>query len=305
MSVGGWNELPGVLKGPVLYDVIHSHWQADERGLFDEISRLKTTGRRIILVDGFGTESFRHRLRLNCGTGMTLPRVDTVVAPYVGESEFESGEQPCGILLAGPRYFPLASAFRDIGGGGGVRSGADVARATRRILVTCGGTDPNEASARIVAGLTPLTASGVTIDIVVGALFSDNNRRALDMLTRAHPGAINQIHAPRCLSELMLTADLCVCANGLTKYELAAMGVPTLALSTSENHHAANTLFARHGSLSVLGLLNQVPLDEIARASHQLLRDPHAQARMSQAGRSLVDGHGADRILQNSGLLTC
>ena len=266
----------------VVYDPIHSYWLEETATLFDEI---EIVGRstRTVLFDGYGAQSYRCQRQ--------APEPDVVIAPYVGEPG------PChiapGRVLAGPAYFPLAAPFR-----GTDRRGvcADV----ERVLVTCGGADPRAATPGLLEAVLGLP--GIRVDVVVGAVFSEENRKQINMIAGRHNDRVAVIDAPASLAATMSRADLCVCANGLTKYELAAMGVPTLALSLSPAHHETNLAFADTGALSVLGMLDAIDGPQITDAAAHLISDRQCRTRMSEAGMALIDGLGTERILNEASL---
>ncbi len=272
----------------VVYDLVHTDWQAERGRLFAEMTDVCKTSVPIVFFDGYGAQSYRCQA--------DAPLVDFLVAPYVGET----GSCPTHArgVLAGPRYFPLAQNYQDIG-----RRGTQ--NMVARILVTCGGADPYMAAPKILKALLSMSESDVEIDVVVGALFSNENRQQIEALAARARGRVHPVYAPHSLAVQMQNADLCVTANGLTKYELAAMGVPTIAVSLSPAHHQANLAFAESGSLKVLGILNDLDGATIADAVSKMLEDVDGRTRMSHAGISLVDGQGADRILKEAKLLPC
>lgn len=272
----------------VVYDLVHTNWHVSRKSLYAEIRAVTEAGMRIVFFDGYGAASYRAQ--------EDAPALDVVIAPYVGEP----GE--CRIrtrrVLAGPRYFTLADDYR-VSERGGAPAEA------KRVLVTCGGADPYSATPRILDALLDAPDRGMTIDVVVGAMFEDANRENIGARAARESGRVRLLDAPPSLARAMWEADLCVCANGLTKYELAAMGVPTLALSLTPAHHRANLTFAESGALSVVGLLDDIDTETVTHHFMDLAGHEARRQRMSQAGRSLVDGKGTDRILEEAGLAPC
>jgi len=280
--------LPEIRVDAVVYDLIHTDWQAEKGRLFAEMTDVCKAAVPIVFFDGYGQQSYR------CQTG--APLVDFLVAPYVGETNFYPTHARA--VLAGPRYFPLARNYQDVGRRG-------VQSRVARILVTCGGADPYMAAPKILEALLAMPESDIEIDVVVGALFSNENRQQIEALAARAPDRVHPVYAPHSLAAQMQNAYLCVTANGLTKYELAAMGVPTIAVSLSPAHHQANLAFAESGSLKVLGILNYLDGAMIADAVSKMIEDVDGRTRMSHAGISLVDGQGADRILKEAKLFPC
>lgn len=271
-----------------VYDLIHSDWLSDKDGLFAEIAGVAESGTPVVLIDGYGERSYRCQAE--------APTVDVVVAPYVGEPG--RCEIRVGRVLAGPRYFPLACSYRDA-------PRRDVAADVERVLVTCGGADPFMGSPVILRALLQMPRNDLYFDVVIGAMFSEENKRRVETALAENSANVTLLQAPENLSAAMARADICVCANGLTKYELAAMGVPTVSLSLTAAHHRANLAFAETGALRVLGLLKETDAAAIGDAVSEMIDDPALRARMSGAGRELVDGRGTDRILEEAKLIPC
>jgi spore coat polysaccharide biosynthesis protein SpsF len=98
------------------------------------------------------------------------------------------------------------------------------------------------------------------------------------------------------LSVEYASADLALCAFGVTAYELAAAGVPAVYLGLSEDHAASASAFADAGMGLSLGAMDKVDDGEIARTVQWLLNKPAARREMRNCGLALMDGQGAARI---------
>ena len=84
-------------------------------------------------------------------------------------------------------------------------------------------------------------------------------------------------------------------ASGSTCWELAFMGVPTVIIVTADNQRAIAERLDAAGVAESLGWHADVEELEIADAC-AALRGNHARRReMSEKGRLLVDGRGAER----------
>src|SRR5262249_25842482 len=93
-------------------------------------------------------------------------------------------------------------------------------------------------------------------------------------------------------------ADVCVAAGGSTNWELAFLGLPTLALVLAENQESLVQGLAERGVVRSLGWHDQVSVESLAAAAEALIADGPARAAMSAAGRRLVDGRGAHRVVE-------
>jgi UDP-2,4-diacetamido-2,4,6-trideoxy-beta-L-altropyranose hydrolase len=188
------------------------------------------------------------------------------------------------LMLLGPRYALLRPGFRGLPR----RKAIDE---VRRVLVTMGGADP----ARRTVDVTRRLISGLydtRFDVVLGPLYGDPSDLAA-VIRSGGRGSEVQLHlAPDDLAPLMAEADLAVSAGGQTTYELAAAGVPAVAMCVAEN---------QRGNLAAL---SQVPTlltatsEELMPAVMRLVGDVPLRQKMCDAAQALVDGQGAVRAAQ-------
>lgn len=259
----------------LLMDMVHPKTMAE---IDRHLSGLSDCRNRYPLAafDGSGDMSLR---RLGC----PLP-LDLLIAPYVDEKP-----APHVPTLTGPAYFPLGDGFRV--------PPRHPSPMVRRILVTSGGGDP--------AGVTPLFLRALAlvegefeINVVIGPLFTDGMVGELRALAGTSPHRVNFLQAPGSLAPHMREADLCLATSGLTKYELAALGVPAILVSIDDVHAAIHRSFDAVGSARHLGVARKLQPAEVCTQIQTLLNDHSRRLLLAAAGRELVDGGGADRILE-------
>jgi UDP-2,4-diacetamido-2,4,6-trideoxy-beta-L-altropyranose hydrolase len=98
------------------------------------------------------------------------------------------------------------------------------------------------------------------------------------------------------MAELMNESQLAITNSGLTKYELAIMGLPAIVISNNGEHADLMADFAIYGTLVHLGNNEEVMEENILCAVTALMKDEIKREKMSNAGRQLVDGKGIKRI---------
>jgi len=183
-------------------------------------------------------------------------------------------------LALGPRFALLRSEFRHLP--------PRVCRENvERVLLSLGGADPQ--------GLTPLVARDIAhalpnarIDAVCGPLFSAPTIRAMAQVSRDLPNV--HLHAATArVAELMKAADLAVCSGGQTVFELAATGLPTVAISVAENQ--SRNLAEMHRAKTLL----HTDREGLVASLLQIAHDHVGRIHMAEHGQSLVDGYGAVR----------
>jgi spore coat polysaccharide biosynthesis predicted glycosyltransferase SpsG len=101
------------------------------------------------------------------------------------------------------------------------------------------------------------------------------------------------------MAELMLWADLAIIGDGLTKYEAAVTGTPSLMVSRPGSPSKLNRAFAETGATHSLGLWTELEVERLSETIHQALRDHSWRAKLSRKGKALVDGRGRERILES------
>jgi spore coat polysaccharide biosynthesis predicted glycosyltransferase SpsG len=163
----------------------------------------------------------------------------------------------------------------------------------RRVLVTLGGSDPDNRTLKIIRALEKVSVPGLEAKIVVGSANPN-----LDSLRQASGGKGPEILTGVAnMPELMAWADVAVTAGGSTCWESAFMGLPSLILIMSENQRANAEGLARSGIAINLGWFNEVSVDQVVHALTLLMKSQEARERMSALGQQLVDGLGASRAL--------
>lgn len=155
-----------------------------------------------------------------------------------------------------------------------------------RIFAMLGGTDPT-GSAGAVAQACLVAFPQASVDVVIPGIARARTVGRLTELPRAHDVA------PR-----MLAADLVVTATGSTVWELCCLARPVAAIEVASNQSGVYRRLVSDGL--VLGL-GRLPIDEtkVVEALRSLTQTPGELRRLATRAARLVDGHGADRVLDS------
>src|SRR5207248_6351287 len=103
----------------------------------------------------------------------------------------------------------------------------------RHVLVTFGGSDPENASALACRALAALDDPGLEARVVVGP--SNPHARALAAIAEEGRARIELVTATDKMPELMAWADVAICAGGSTCWELAFLGAPAIVITLADN----------------------------------------------------------------------
>jgi spore coat polysaccharide biosynthesis predicted glycosyltransferase SpsG len=163
------------------------------------------------------------------------------------------------------------------------------------LLITMGGSDPDGMTLKAIQAVE-LSNADVSTVVVLGAGFRHRSElmRLLSRTTRKFRIQENVSD----MRGLMIQAKIAICAYGMTAFELAACGVPTLYLCLTEDHAESASALELVGVGCSLGLSRDVTNRKLADALTDLLADSARRSRMSVAARALIDGRGAQRTAE-------
>ena len=192
-------------------------------------------------------------------------------------------------LLLGPEYALLRAEFSQWLGW--KRSIPDRAH---KILITVGGSDPDNASEQILRSLAFLERQDLEVVLVIGS--SNPHWQALHAASERCPVPVRTSRSATDMPALMAWADVAIAGAGVTSYELCYMGLPALLLIVAENQRRIAERLSELG-MAVNAGTAQAFRDELFADQLQSLIDASEQrAAMSDAARTLVDGLGSERV---------
>ena len=161
------------------------------------------------------------------------------------------------------------------------------------VLVAMGGSDPKGLTLRVARALT-LLDSVYRVRFVVGTGTKDAGNVARGLV--ALKSNYETVEGADDLSIEYASADVAVCAFGVTAYELAACGIPAVYLGLNQDHVTSASAFVEAGMGVSLGLADKVSDVDIVRGVQALLNKPAVRREMRRQGLARLDGEGASRV---------
>jgi spore coat polysaccharide biosynthesis protein SpsF len=156
-----------------------------------------------------------------------------------------------------------------------------------------GGSDPAGLTLKAVRAVERLDGDFESTIILGSGFCHGQSLRELLGLTRRRFAVLEDVSE---MSAAMAEADLAICSFGMTAFELAAMGVPSVyACLTPDHEESASALVAAGMGVSV-GVDDRDTETRLAAAVERLIVDESARAQMSARARELIDGRGASRV---------
>lgn len=191
-------------------------------------------------------------------------------------------------LLLETRYALLRREFRSWHGWTRL-----VPERASRILVTLGGSDPENLTVKVLEALEAVQVDGLEIKVAVGSANPHYHELQAAAARSSFPVDLegNGLDMP----QLMAWADVAVAAGGSTLWELAFMGLPSVVIISADNQRANVQRLQELGAAINLGWHGSLTQGEMAGVISDLVEDAGQRDKLSQAGRKLVDGMGADR----------
>ena len=288
------------MDDPVVYDRLSGsgggaqapfHHEAVQQGneVEQAVEAARTHGCTVVIVDSYhvGVECLR-ALR---AAGLFVIAIDDVARePFPCHLVVNGGAHAAQLpyrsttdtrFLLGPLYALLHPAFWE------VVPHADHGP-VKRLLVTLGGSDPGHLLPLLLETLE--TAAGeFSVTAIVGPYV--DHQAEIERAAECGHRPVRLLRAPSSLRDVMLDTDLAISAGGQTLYELARMGIPTVALQVADNQAGNLRAMACAGAIEMVRGVR-----DVRAAVEQLVARQDARMRLSAAGRELVDGQGAMRV---------
>ena len=238
--------------------------------------RLRREGARVLVLDDVATAP--------------LYDADAILNQNIGAQRFTYACVGPAALLLGPRFALLRPEFLSRA----PRADSDP-RGSVRVLVTMGGSDPDNQTARVLRALDEVEAPALEVTVIVGN--TNPHRQALQQQIRGlRRQDVTLIDNPPDVAAQFERAHFAISGAGSTCYELCHLGVPMILVTLAANQRGIADGLQEVDAAVHVGRADQAIDAELVAATRLLAADPARRRRMAAAGRRLVDGKGAERV---------
>jgi spore coat polysaccharide biosynthesis predicted glycosyltransferase SpsG len=194
------------------------------------------------------------------------------------------GAVPSASTLAGPCYMPLAPTFSDMH--------KQARRAERRSLsklaIAFGARDSSNTTAIALDAVARLSDKPQTaVALSTSALHADMVSRKIENLPW-----VERFPDQNAMSELYRCYDLAIGSPGVSQFERACCGVPTILLPQNDRQRPLAAAWAQTGA----AICCEPEPDALAKVLTVLMNDQKRISDMRECGLNLVDGEGAKRL---------
>jgi UDP-2,4-diacetamido-2,4,6-trideoxy-beta-L-altropyranose hydrolase len=236
---------------------------------------LKAAGVKVLFIDDYGHAShYWADVVLNQNA-------------YANERLYETRE-PYTRLLLGTDYCLLRREF--ISWRGWQR---EIAPVGNKILITMGGSDPENFTATVIAALHDM--DNIEATVVAGG--SNPHFEVLQRLNAQCGDRFRLIKSVANMPELMAWADLAMTGAGTTCWEMCLLGLPMVLIDLAENQKPIAGALSALGAAIHLGSSAIVGEEDIKARVVSLLVSKSGRTQLSERCSKLVDGRGAERVL--------
>ncbi len=238
--------------------------------------RIKEAGHRLLVIDD--TAHLEHYY------------ADVVLNQNICAERLQYSCEPHSRLLLGTRYVLLRKEF--FAWLGWQRK---IPEAARRVLVTLGGSDPDNATHKVIQALQRLDVPDLEVRVVVGA--ANPNLETLRKSFAHSTCNVRLLAAVVNISQLMAWADIAISSGGTTCWEMAFMGLPNCIIVLSDNQAGVAEVLHKQEVSVNMGWYSSINQISIVQVVGDLIQDKERRMEMSNQGRSIVSGQGTQYVI--------
>lgn len=191
------------------------------------------------------------------------------------------------VYLLGTRYIPIRKEFWNV-------PRKRIKKRVTNVMVTFGGYDYKNATPKILKILSD-NYKELTKNAVIGKGFGN-----IEKIRKNGDKGTKFIYSPdaELMKKTMLDSDIAISAGGQTLYELARIGLPTIGVCMADNQKRSLEGWQEIGFAEYAGWHDDNALFHKLLNAIDKISDYGERIKRSILGRSLVDGKGAERIVE-------
>ena len=191
--------------------------------------------------------------------------------------------------LLGPGFALLRNEFTKARQKRRIRSGK-----VGRIFVFFSGLDHDGLTAKALEALQAPELINLRIDVVITSTNAQIDKLYKVIKYRDKSSLHIQINN---IAELMLKADLAICAGGSSTWERLYVGLPSLVVTVAENQIPSTRDLQNDQFLRWLGTSKNINVNDLTKYIIKGLSDTNRNRKESEMGIQLVDGNGTHKVV--------
>tara|TARA_B110000003_G_scaffold187778_1_gene186643 strand:+ start:3780 stop:4829 length:1050 start_codon:yes stop_codon:yes gene_type:complete len=192
-------------------------------------------------------------------------------------------------LVTGYEYLILSKDFYSCG---------PIKANVQNLVATFGGNDARDICSHFIKHLHEIPCN-IQVDIILGKVNNEALIKYRKDISSIVSGDNIKLHVfPQNYHEIISNADVAISSGGLSIFEFAAYGVPTIGLPQYQ-HQLRTIENLQNAGISILGTDGMnLSSTKISSALKYLIQDHVARKQMAEKSRKCIDGNGIERIIE-------
>lgn len=196
-------------------------------------------------------------------------------------------------MMLGTRYVPLRAEFRCV-------EKRNVKKHVHNVMISTGGSDPDHIAKKLLKHIVDsgMKIPGLYFHFVIGIMNYDWPE--IEKLAAQNKSIVLHYNVQD-MRQLMSSVDLAVTAAGSTLYELCATQTPTITYVLADNQTLGAEKFDKEKIMCCVGDVRELG-DELIRIileeTIKLAKNYENRVRIAEKQRTIIDGNGAKRIIE-------
>ncbi|MBU1862877.1 MAG: UDP-2,4-diacetamido-2,4,6-trideoxy-beta-L-altropyranose hydrolase [Candidatus Omnitrophica bacterium] len=189
----------------------------------------------------------------------------------------------------GPSFIVLSSLYAKLS-----KKVRTIRKKVRTIVVTLGGSDPNNLTEKTLRALEKKVPKHIEIQVILGSSYQF--KQCLEKWTYVEN--IVFFENVNDVSVFLLNADIAVVGGGITMYESLCVGTPTVVLSQNKAQAKNARRMERKSTVINLGDGGKISEKKIIRKVTALIDSFDERKKLSSRAKQAIDGKGIFRVLE-------
>jgi UDP-2,4-diacetamido-2,4,6-trideoxy-beta-L-altropyranose hydrolase len=259
---------------------IQDTWLVVDGYHFDAVyqKEINKTGYPLLVIDDYGCSNCCANVVLNQNLSATLSLYKNCA----------SGS----MLLLGPQYTLIRREFQ-----AWRKQRREFPDVAHRILVTMGGADPGNLTLEVLKALKRLTLPDLEVKVVIGHA-NPNYGLIREECAEAIPN-FQFLFSVKDMPDLMAWSDLAIIQAGGTLWELLFMGCAIISYATNDFQEDILKRLDGMNIIKYQGYSDQMDQESLLSSIYDMALSQKRRKEMFELGPDIIDGQGADRVLDH------
>jgi len=213
--------------------------------------------------------------------------VDMIINRNIGAENIKYNAKSGCKMLLGTKYCILKESFRK-------SKAITIREKVKKILITFGGSDVTNTTPLIVKYLCK---SDYELLVVIGDAFSDENKAEIEDIALKNKN-VKLFYSPD-MAELMSKCDMAVTACGGTVFELAALGIPSIAVIVADNQEEGAYKGSEYSLFNLYGWYYDLEKENFLKEVKKMADNFYLRKKLSASQKNQVYLNGVYNIINN------